>query len=187
MVSQRPVLGIKTWVAGDIVTAGDLNQQGRDHINFLNDRRPHAIAESRVLTGVTAQSISNDSWTSVTLNTARRDTEGGFNSSGVYTVGVSGWYYVSGCVVFSVNGTNQRGVRFGINNGPAMSGAVIYNPDAGIACGVSMSRMMPLVAGQLLTLQCWQDSGGALALNYVEPEVSYMDLIFMSQFYSYSA
>lgn len=187
MVNLRPVLGIKTWTAQDAVTAGDLNQQGRDHINFLNDRRPHAIAESRVLAGVTAQSVANNTWTSIVLNTARRDTEAGFDRTGIYTVQVSGWYYVSACIVFAVSGTGQRGVRFGINNGPAMSGAVIYKPDAGISCGVSMSRMMPLVAGQLLTVQGWQDSGGALLMNYVEPEVSYMDLIFMSQFFAYNA
>lgn len=183
MVNLRPVLGIKTWTAGDIVTAGDLNEQGRDHIDFLTNRRPHAIAENHT----TANSIAVNTWTSIKLDTIKRDTEGGFDVSGNYTVQVSGWYYVSASIVWAVDGTGERGIRFAVNNFPSISGAVLYNPDAGIACGISMSRMIPLVAGQVLTMQGWQDTAGTLATNLVSPEISYMDLIFMSQFYSYNA
>lgn len=178
----RPVLGIKTFIAGEGVSAGDLNQQGRRHIDFLTNRRPHATAENHF----TVNSVANDTWTNIKLDTVKRDTESGFNSSGEYVVQISGWYYVSACVVWANNGTGQRGIRFAINNFPHVSGAVLYNPDSGIACGVGLSRMMPLVEGQILSVQGWQDSGTALATNLAEPEISFMDLLFYSQFFSYT-
>lgn len=181
----RPVLYNKTWVAGEPVTAGDLNEQGKNHIDFLTNRIPHAQAENRQLTG-SAQSVDNNSWTDITLDTVLRDTESGFSSDGAYTVQVSGWYYVMGGIVWQDNATNSRGIRFAVNGFPSVSGAQIKRSSAAVACGVNLTRMIPLVEGNVLTIQGWQDSGSALTVKITEPEICFLDLFYYSQFFSFS-
>lgn len=181
----RPVLNLKTWTAGEMVTAGDLNQQGRDHIDFLTNGIPHAQCENRQLTG-SAQSIDNNAWTAITLDTVLRDTEGGFDSSGAYTVQVSGWYYVMGGIVWQDNATGSRGIRFAINGFPSVSGAQIKRSTAAVACGVNLTRMIPLVEGNVLTIQGWQDSGGAATIKIADPEICFLDLFFYSQFFAFT-
>lgn len=181
----RPVLGVKTWVAGEIVTAGDLNAQGRDHINFLTNGIPHAQIENRQLTG-SAQSIADNSWTNITMDTVLRDTENGFNSTGAYTVQVSGWYYVMGGIVWQDDATGSRGVRFAVNGYPSVSGAQIKRSSAAVACGVNLTRMIPLVEGNILTVQGWHNAGAARSIKITEPEICFLDLFFYSQFFSFS-
>ena len=178
----RPVLYVKTWEDGDPVTAGDLNEQGRNHINFLTNRIPHAQVENRQLTG-SAQSIANNTWTDIKLENVLRDTESGFNTQGQYTCQISGWYYVMGGAVWSDNATGARGVRFAINNFSHISGAQIKRSTAAVACGVNLTRMIPLIEGQVLTIQGWQNSGAALTLKTTEPEISFLDIMFYSQFF----
>lgn len=178
----RPVLYNKTWVTGEPVTAGDLNEQGKNHIDFLTNRIPHAQAENRT----EANSIANNTWTDIKLETVLRDTESGFDGNGAYTVQVSGWYYCIGGVVWSDNATNSRGVRFAINSWPHPSGAQVKRSSSAVACGVNIARMIPLTEGMVLTIQGWQDSGGALTTKLTEPEISFLDVFFYSQFFSFS-
>lgn len=182
---MRPVLYNKTWVAGEPVTAGDLNEQGKNHIDFLTNGIPHAQAENRQLTG-SAQSVDNNSWTDIHLDTILRDTESGFDSNGAYTVQVSGWYYVMAGIVWQDNATNSRGIRFAVNGFPSVSGAQIKRSSAAVACGVNLTRMIPLVEGNVLTIQGWQDSGSALTVKITEPEICFLDMFFYSQFFSFS-
>jgi hypothetical protein len=172
---------IKTWVSGQVMTAGDMNTQIRDTVDFFTARKPHASAY-----GLTSSiTYPDNSWTDTTLDAISVDTHGGFDSSGVYTAAISGWYQVMGCVLFVPDAAFDRGIRFVLDGQPVSGVSIVDSPNAGYSGGVCLSRMVPIVAGQNIRLQGWHNAG-----HNVNSETScagYLDLAFFSQFYSYTA
>lgn len=114
---------------------------------------------------VSVQSIPNNTFTTVILNTADTDSHTALNTgTGVYTVPVNGLYQLGGGVSFDPNVTGQRGLRWA-RNGTEISGSQVLVDATGGGNATMVPSRVILVncsAGDTLALQAFQNSGGAL-------------------------
>lgn len=105
---------------------------------------------------------SSGSWQNLPSLTKVIDTVGGFNGTTTYTFQVSGNYKLTSKVGFASNATGVRGVRV-LQNGSTINGGASLTPSAGTT-GVSTSNSIDILAkaGDTITWQSYQDSGGTL-------------------------
>ncbi len=113
----------------------------------------------------TSNHTSSGSWADVgTWDTASLDTHGAFTTStGQYLVPVSGNYLISGNLAFAANATGIRGIRVYKNGTTAFGGGEAL-ATASAEVNMPFSAIVPVVAGDNLRIQAFQNSGGNL--NY---------------------
>lgn len=124
-------------------------------------------------TQTTAQSIPNNAFTPVTIDSEVTDTAGGHDNTTNptrYTCQVAGVYLLSGVVVFPTTATGTRGCSIGLNgsvNGIAGSEALIA-PSPGFATTiVTPPTYQRLAVGDYVSLLAFQNSGAALNTSSV--------------------
>lgn len=150
----------KTWAAGEVLTAANLNLYLRDNTEMMGASRPHArifqTATTTLTTGVAGnvlfdtESFDVGSLHSTSLNTDRM------------TISTSGLYYFSAVVSFAANATGYRRVQILDNVGLQIA------VDTRAAFGtfnaeVSLSGVARMLAGSWANVQATQTSGGNLA------------------------
>lgn len=119
-------------------------------------------------TQTATQSVNNNAWTALTLDTEQQDTYGGHSTTtntSRYTVQVAGWYTVCGVSVWANNATGVRGARIHIN-GTVVQGTcgLIATVTTGSLTGVATpARTVFLNSGDYVELGGYQSSGAALA------------------------
>lgn len=146
------------------VSAAFLNEQMRDQVNFMT--YPPLL---RAVQGTAhAQAVQSSTWTTLTLATSGTDFPGGtidnFNgfAGSAYTIPVSGMYLVSGQVYFAgSSATTNWGAALIDNNGVRYQGD-FYSTAGSSNQAPAVRRMLRLTAGQTISLQAWQSSGGSL-------------------------
>lgn len=162
----------RTWVAGDVLTAAQLNTDVRDNISFLANP-PSAIARRAA-----SQSIANATWTLITFDTEDRDTDGMFTvaSGDRITIVTAGLYHVEFKAAFSVNVNGDR--AFQICKGIVVDTggfARATGKATAIDSSATIGGDIPLIAGDTLSFQVYQNSAGALnteATAYGHPRAS---------------
>ncbi|MBD0743609.1 hypothetical protein [Streptomyces sp. CBMA152] len=112
-----------------------------------------------------AQSISNNTWTSLTLDTEVLDGDGGHSTvtnTNRYTVQVAGTYLLLGVSAFVANTTSVRGVRMGLN-GTVIRGSHIQQQtsSAGVWSGTSWA-IQTCAVNDWVDVAGYQNSGGAI-------------------------
>lgn len=113
----------------------------------------------------TSQSLANQTWTGLNINTVTEDPYTGWSSAtpSRYTVKVPGTYTVSGVYAPAANSTGIRAVRLQKNGSPVL-GAASYLGASSIEMGIVTPTIdVALVAGDYLEVAGWQSSGGALS------------------------
>lgn len=169
-----------TFIAGDPVAAAELNQLG-DGITELQ-----AVAEGVTFSGcqikrTANQSIPNTTWTVVTWQTE----SGGFDIGGWWSSGtdiiVPAGAIPSGATSiaidvnartsFASNGTGSRFIRTLLNGtqtektpSPALGG--------GDSTEVTIYDTIVVVAGDVLTVEVYQSSGGALNITGTNTKIT---------------
>lgn len=120
----------------------------------------------RVERATSAQTISNNSLTTVVLNSIIRedDTGGDFTmntGTGILTINATGWYDISAGVVWTSNSTGERLTRILVDS----TTAIVWNVKAAhLSSGDSVTTKKYLTAGQTLLLQVRQVSTANLDL-----------------------
>ncbi|MEU1800909.1 hypothetical protein [Streptomyces sp. NPDC019937] len=112
-----------------------------------------------------AQSISNGTFTSITIDTEVIDSDGGHSTStntSRYTCQVAGTYAVGGSVCFPANSTGSRGVRLAVNGSSVQGVASLIPAATGNSCGTQVATILSLSVGDYVEIQGYQTSGGAL-------------------------
>lgn len=147
MATVVPVQGI-----GSLVLAADLAWL----IGSSANQRPQFYgiqnAAQTVVTGSTAANL--------VLQSIPRDTDSGWNAgTNVYTVATAGFWTWTATVAWAANAANGRGIRL-FPNGLAAWNFVLASPDT--AGHVSTTWSGPLSAGQTVTAQPYQTTGGNL-------------------------
>jgi hypothetical protein len=94
----------------------------------------------------------------VTTLTPVIDTHGGFNGSGVYTVPVSGQYFISAAPSLGVAGGYTCGVQI-VTTSESLTGPLQSQGSGGECSGVS--GVFNLIAGNTVTFKVYQNSGGS--------------------------
>ncbi|MFD4868770.1 hypothetical protein [Streptomyces sp. NPDC058412] len=107
-------------------------------------------------------SSSSSGWYAVTLQTVDVDDLTGWNGSDTYTVPRTGWWRVSGQVVFSADATTgSRGARLMVGGSGLPRATWLVGAGPG-ATSVGGQALVKLTAGQTLQLHAHQNSGAAV-------------------------
>ncbi len=162
-MSTVPVM--RTWTAGELVTAAYMNSNVRDAGNFLL-ARPMAI-----LRQTSAQSFANNTWTGVLFDTEDLDRDAGHSTvtnTSRYTGQTTGYYLGLYTMPWSPNGTGGRWAKLRLNG----TDAVATTPGrdsrltagAGVDTAASGSGIVYLNGStDFAELVAYQGSGGALS------------------------
>lgn len=151
-------------MAGELVTAAFMNANIRDAGNFFLGR-PLAV-----LRQVTTQSVPNNAWTPILLDTEDIDRDNAHSTSSNtsrYTAATPGYYWLAFTLVFLANATGRRGVRMMLNGTDTAQGSagrtVINAATAGFDTGMSAGGAEFLNGStDYFEVVGYQDSGGAL-------------------------
>lgn len=148
----------RTWVTGEVVTAAMLNQQIRDNELFLYD--PPCVRAWRT----TNQSLTDSTWTAIAGDSEYFDNDT-MHSTSVnthrLTCNTAARFYLYGCVEFATNSTGNRLMRLILNDTTILA-MVSLPPQATVAGRLIAFTEYPLAAGQWVSMECYQASGGAL-------------------------
>ncbi|WP_329380749.1 hypothetical protein OG625_15630 [Streptomyces sp. NBC_01351] len=107
-------------------------------------------------------SSSTSGWYAVTLQTVDIDDLTGWNGNDTYTVPRTGWWRVSGQVVFSADSTTgSRGARLMVAGAGIPRATWLVGAGPG-ATAVGGQALVKLTAGQTLQLHAHQNSGAAV-------------------------
>jgi hypothetical protein len=153
----------RTWVAGEVVTAAYFNTNIRDAGNFWLSR-PLAI-----LRQASGQSISNNTWTAITLDTEDLNRDSGHSlvtNPSRYTSQTTGYYLCSGAVAHGFNATaGARGAEFA-TNGAAVNYTASLVPQVTTTWGswvpISAAFLYLTATTQYVEIWGFQNSGGAV-------------------------
>lgn len=115
----------------------------------------------------TAQSVPNATWIILTFDSEGSDTSAIHSTSsntGRLTCPVTGRYLIEGGAAFAINSTGGRAIGIGYNGGAGTSFVKLESKNAvsGNETQFSVIRVLDMTAGDFVTLQAYQDSGGAL-------------------------
>lgn len=155
----------RTWVAGDVLTAAQLNQDVRDNISFLANPPACRIYHN------TTQAIADATQTTVTFNSERYDTaamhDTGTNPSRI-TIPVAGLYQVGFVAEFAA-GTDYLALL----SRCLMDGATIigqsqvsrHDSGDGISASTSFGFTYKFTAAQYIEARVYQNNGANVARN----------------------
>ena len=152
----------RTWVAGDVLTAAQLNQDIRDNVGFLGNP-PRAQARR-----TSVQSIPNAAWTLVTFTVEDVDTNTMFavGTGDRFTCQTAGRYLICFSAEFATNGTGTR--MFGIATGTTPGSGFIAKttqPATTVGTGASLAMETVLTVGINVSFHVYQNSTAALNLQ----------------------
>jgi hypothetical protein len=133
----------------------------------LGDALAYSLATPiATLIQINSQSIPNNTFTALTLDSEGVDSAGGHDNStnpSRYTAVYAGWYELSGGCTFVANATGRRLARW-IVNGTSVPGSLAGIPGNASILGFSPRTVYALLdVGDYAELQVYQDSGGALS------------------------
>jgi hypothetical protein len=158
-----------TAVTGNFLTAALWNAQVRDASAFF--AAPPAFRAYSTVT----QSLTDNTWTSLNLDTEQFDNYGGHSTStntSRYTCQLAGIYLVTGVATFASNGTGNRAVRLAVN-GTAYPGSFVKAPAPVTTAsgGQITTALVSLAVGDYVEVMGNQNSGTALATSFSGPDV----------------
>ncbi|GAA3900035.1 hypothetical protein GCM10022244_07730 [Streptomyces gulbargensis] len=125
----------------------------------------YAEGKSKILFSASqtvSQSVPANAWTTLTLQGADIDDGSGWNGSTTYTVPRTGWWRVSGHVVWANDAqTGMRGARI-VVNGVGIPRATWLTPAGNGAVVVGGQALIKLTAGNAVTLSGYQTHTAAV-------------------------
>ena len=173
------VPALRTWVPGDLATSTLLNAQIRDVVKY----QMGTLATGKPLgcfNKTATQSISNDTWETVTWNqNIKAPTEGTsfhsiVSSTDLVTIQTAGLYDVRVQTYWAADADGRRATRIQKNSATIVHAGVNSagcTPDGDAWTGNSsqtaydLSMMTVLAATDVLRVQVWHTAGAALNLQ----------------------
>lgn len=150
----------RTWTAGEIVTAGNMNAGIRDVLTFL---MAPPIARCRQ---TVAQSQANNVSTSITLDTEDVDSSGMHSTSvntNRFTAVYPGWYEGYGNFTWVANATGIRVISWNTNGGAINGSGDLFIGNAGATNRLASAGVLIFLnAGDWMEMLPFQNSGGAI-------------------------
>jgi hypothetical protein len=168
---------LKTWNAGETVTAAALNANMRDPGNFYKGV-PAAFAYMNGAVNV----ANGAAWTVVPFETEFYDNDGMFTTGtpGRLTIATPGLYFVEGQVRYASNsGTTWRAGRIQMNGNTDID--TQYNPTVpSSSAQVYVKGWRQCVAGDYFTVSGLHGESGAIALNVGNYHYTYLRARFIN-------
>jgi hypothetical protein len=159
----RTVPVMATETPGTYWTAALVNAQIRDPMNFLL-----GVPRFRGY-AATTQSISDSTWTSLSIDTEVVDSDAGHSTvtnTSRYVCQVAGTYLLAGTSAFAANATGNRAARLAIN-GIAIPGSFVKTLAATVthSSATLTTAIAPMSVGDYVEVQGYQSSGSALSTS----------------------
>jgi len=166
----------RTWGASELLTAAKFNTDIRDNENFLRTFHGARMWESAVLS-----QTANAAWQLVTFDVTDYDSDSiAVLGSDWFVVptGFDGTWRVTAHAEWSANATGSRQIKIMKNetytvrapNGVGTSlSEDISSPAGGLIRSHTVQWTGPLVAGDHVTMEAQQNSGGNLAFDVGKP------------------
>jgi hypothetical protein len=138
-----------------------------------------------VLRQTVAQSIPNNAFTAVTLDTRDQDSAGGWSSGSNtrYTAQYAGWYECSGSAGFAANATGSRAAAWSVNGTLVNQAGQFVGTNAG-GVGVNLdvpTQLLFLNVSDFVEFRIFQSSGAALLTVVTANNQSGVSIKFVSQ------
>ena len=150
---------VSTVVAGSIAKSADFNAEASAG-NFALFDRP--IVKVRQFT---AQTLQTATLTPIVFDTVDVDNDGTRTGVGSSTdrliCRTTGWYSIMGVVVYPQTGTGSRMALLYVNSA-AVDGFFSTDTATTANVGVSVSGLVHLMAGDVVQLNAYQDSGATI-------------------------
>lgn len=163
-----------TWVAGQVVTATQLNTNLRDGINFIIT--PPLFIGRQTVSG----SFTTATWTQVSLDTEDIDRDGGHSTTvnpSRYTAQTAGYYLCTGRISYVSNATGRRWSRWDVNGSEITASRLGFPPANGDVTEIPAApRRVYLNVGDYLELKGFQDTGGSLSTVVTSGDQPVMDI-----------
>lgn len=154
-----------TWVAGNVLTAAQLNQQLRDNTKFLHGPPMVKVSRDAALT------IAASAWEEITFDTEAKDTNTMWSSTAATKVfaQTAGDYLVighGGLAASTVGVVRAIGIRHNSTSGaPVARSGFIGDLPTSFTPDLHISDIITMTTGQYVQLVFFQDSGGTLAIT----------------------
>jgi hypothetical protein len=156
-----------TWVAGEVLTAAQLNEQLRDNVGFLA-QPPSAKAHRDA-----AQSIATGVWTAIQFDTEEWDNDSIWSSTANerFNINTAGKYRCEFTIaVANSSAGTLRGAQIQIDSTadtPANHGARVVLPAeiTNAQCGLHVSDTFQLTSTQFVSFQFLHNVGSGLATS----------------------
>ncbi|MGW2520433.1 hypothetical protein ACWC09_26160 [Streptomyces sp. NPDC001617] len=118
---------------------------------------------------VTTQALTDNTWTSLTIDTEDFDSDGGHSTTtntSRYTCQVAGTYLVTGIAAFAAGTVGNRAARLALN-GTSVRGSFVKmgSATATHSSAISTTRHVVMAVGDYVELQGLQTSGASLNTN----------------------
>lgn len=164
------------WTAGDdalssylqTLTDGLVQQQGG------TPTATGTVLDMAELRQTVTQNTTTGTWTAITFDIEDSDLANGHSTvtnTSRYVCQTSGRLTFECGATIAANGTGLRGLRFLKNGTTPLQGRDVRSPaPAANTTEMTITRTIPLVAGDYIELQVRQDSGGTLATVYASPD-----------------
>ncbi len=178
-MTTLPVM--RTWVAGELVTAAYMNSNVRDAGTFLLGRPAANLRQS------VAQSVASSVYVPILWDTEDLDRDGGHSTvtnTSRYTAQTPGYYWVAWTLPFVLNGTGGRGGRIRTNGTDTQANAVAaaFGPTSTtVTIAVAASGIQYLNGTTDYVELCAFQSSGVALNTYVQTDaVPRMSLLWVS-------
>lgn len=162
----RTVPVIASESPGNFLTGALWNANVKAMGDFLMGASGNGVPRFRGYQG-TVQSIANNTWVSVTIDTEEYDSDNGHSTStntSRYTVQVAGTYLITGSIGLAANATANRGTRLTVNGSPIHGSFVKTGaPDTSGSSGLATVGTAFCSVGDYIECQVNQNSGSALS------------------------
>ncbi len=149
----------RTWTVSDLESAALYNSNIRDAINFLLNP-PLFVGHS-----AGAQSVGNNAWTALAIDTNDTDTYSGHSTvtnNSRYTGQVPGWYMCTARVGWGASATGRRGVGFALNGGTVIDLSQVFLPSMASEVLQTVYFIQLNGTGDYVEAVGFQDSGANL-------------------------
>ena len=158
----------KTWAVGEALTANDMNTYVSDNLDYLKET---GEIGARVYNSANI-SIPHSTYTELTFDSERYDPDDMHSivsNTGRITINEAGRYLIGGNVYFATHPTGNRALM--VDHYPSGGGGPIiiaFGNLAGVSgmyTAMNVNTTYELAAGDYLTLEAYQSSGGALNIS----------------------
>lgn len=145
-----------------------------------SELRPAVLSLRRI----TSQAIPQLVWTAVSWNSEVIDTDGAWSSGAPTEVVIpkTGYWMVAASVKFEPSATGSaRGIRYFVDGVTPDGCELLAPPNTGATrrSGVSLTAILPLTQGDVLTISAYQDSGGNLNVGTIVSYAPTLDILFI--------
>jgi hypothetical protein len=152
----------KTWTTNEVVTAANMNTHLRDNMAFVGSPPSCSVFNSG------PQSVPNASFTAMTANSERWDTDGmhsTVSNTARITATTAGRYTFNTTMTFTANATGARAIGYAVNGGATVQVQAHDNAGGSVNSVLSASFDLVLAATDFVEVQAWQPSGGNLNIT----------------------